>query len=105
MKKNKKPEKLQNLLEKIKECIETGNYILTAHVLARQAERAINLPAILHVLRNGYEEKRKTSFDNEQNAWKYAIRGKTLRDEDIRIIIGFDESGMLIITVMHVEEL
>lgn len=32
---------------------------------------------------------------------KYAIRGKTLDEIDIRIIIAFDDSGMMIITVMH----
>lgn len=73
------------------------------HALDRQQQRAITTVAVLHILKNGYEEKRKTYFDDEKNTWKYAIRGKTLREElDIRIIVSFDENGMLIITVMHV---
>lgn len=99
----KKPEKLKDLLEKINECIDTGKYIITKHAFDRQINRAINLPETLHVLKNGYEEKKKTCFDNEHNTWKYAIRGKTIRDElDLRVIVAFDETGMLIITVMHV---
>lgn len=96
-------EKCKNLLEKIKDSIENSKYRLTVHALERQNERIINLPETLHVLRTGYEEKRKTYFDNENKTWKYAIRGKTLRDNlDIRIIVAFDENEMLIITVMYV---
>ena len=42
MAKKTTPAKLQNLLEKIKECIKTGNYIFTAHALERQNERVID---------------------------------------------------------------
>jgi len=35
--------------------------------------------------------------------WKYAIRGKSIRDElDIRVIVSLDKDGMAIITVMYV---
>jgi hypothetical protein len=66
VKEKPKPAKLANILDKIKECIETGNYILTKHALERQIVRAVNLPETLHVLRNGYEEKRKTCFDTKK---------------------------------------
>lgn len=103
VKKKKNPAKLENLLDKIKECIEKGEYILTSHALERQVERAINLPAVLHVLKTGYEEKNKTFFDSDYNTWKYAIRGKIIRDDlDVRVIVAFDDCNMLIITVMYV---
>jgi hypothetical protein len=54
------------------------------------------------VLKNGYHEKVKTSFDEMFQTWKYAIRGKTLENWDIRIIVTFDATQMIIITVMHV---
>jgi len=98
-----KPQKLENLLEAIKECLENGNYILTKHALLRQRERTINLAETVHVLKTGYEEKKKTVFDEKQNTWKYSIRGKTIIDKrDVRIIIAFDDNGMLIITVMFI---
>jgi hypothetical protein len=100
----KRPEKLQDVLGKIKDCIERGSYRFTMHALDRQNERSINVPTTLYVLKNGYEEKRKTTFDIEKNTWKYAIRGTSIRgDLDIRVIVAFDESEMLVITVMHVE--
>ncbi len=57
---------------------------------------------VLYVLKSGYHEKNKTSYDEAFQVWKYAIRGKTLDDEDVRIIIRFDKYGMIIITAMHV---
>ena len=57
---------------------------------------------VLFVLKNGYHEKQKTSFDEEFQKWKYAVRGKTLDEVDIRIIVAFYDNGMMIITVMHV---
>lgn len=102
----KRPEQITNILEKIKECIEKGNYYVTAHAFIRQNERMISLPESLHVLETGYEEKKKARFDIEHNTWKYAIKGKTIKDDlDVRVIIAFDEHGMLIITVMHIEGL
>jgi hypothetical protein len=100
----KRPEKIKNVSIKIKECIANGNFVVTSHAFIRQSERMISLPESLHILETGYEEKKKTCFDITHNTWKYAIRGKTIRDElDVRIIIAFDENGMLIITVMHIE--
>jgi len=102
----KRPEKNPDVLGKIKDCITKGNYFVTAHAFIRQNERKISLPESLHVLETGYEEKKKTRFDIENNTWKYAIRGKTLRENsDVRVIVAFDKEGMLIITVMHVGEL
>lgn len=54
------------------------------------------------MLKAGYHEKRKTSFDAINNTWKYAIRGITVDNVDLRIIIAFDEDDMIIITVMEV---
>ena len=102
----KRPVKIDNLLSKIKECINNGKYILTKHALDRQNERSINLTETLYVLKNGYEDKRKTCFDREKDTWKYAIKGKTLIDKlDARVIIAFDENSMLIITVMLIGDL
>lgn len=66
----------------------------------------ITLPETLHILETGYEEKRKSSFDITNNTWRYAIRGKTIRDElDVRVIVAFDKNNMLIITVMYIEKI
>jgi hypothetical protein len=101
----KRPEKLKDVLAAIKESLKRRKYTITLHAFDRQVERAITLPMILNVLETGYEEKRKTIFDEDKYCWKYAIRGKAIRDGlDIRVIISIDESGVVIITVMYVEK-
>ncbi len=87
---SKKPKQIENLFEKIEICIDTGHFGLSQHAILRQNMRLINLNHILYVLRNGFHEKRKTVFDNTFNTWKYAIRGSTFDDLDIRIVVAFD---------------
>jgi hypothetical protein len=100
--KTKRPSQESELFPKIRDCIENGRYRQSKHAIDRKIERGIDLPDILFVLKNGYHEKPKTSFDEIHQTWKYAIRGKTLDNLGIRIIIAFANDGMLIITVMHV---
>ena len=76
-----RPKKEENVLKLIKKCIENDNYSMTTHALIRQTERRINLAEVVHVLKTGHEEKKKTCFDDKNNSWKYAIRGKTRIDK------------------------
>jgi hypothetical protein len=102
----KRPKKIENLLKLIRECLENERYTMTTHALIRQSERKISVAEIVHVLKTGHEEKRKTRFDEDSNKWKYAIKGKTKIDElDVRVIVAFDEFEMLIITVMDIGNL
>ena len=63
----KRPDKITDLLGKVTECIEKGNYFVTTHAFVRQSQRMISLLESLHVLTTGYEEKKKTSFDVGHN--------------------------------------
>ena len=60
------------------------------------------MPHVLHVLRNGYHEKRKDEYKPEYEDWNYAIRGLTIDGKDLRIAIAFEEDGMIIITVIAI---
>lgn len=100
----KRPKKLENVLDKIKDCIEKKRYTFTKHALQRVKERGIDIPTTRYILLSGHEDKKKTSFDNASNTWKYAIVGMTKDELHVRVIVGFDEDGMLVITVMYVGE-
>lgn len=102
MTKQKKPPFIENLFQVIRDSIEKGNYRLTEHAVQRLRERDISLNDAEFVLKHGYHEKSKTSFDEVFKTWKYAIRGKTIERLDIRILLAFDEKDMIIITLMHV---
>ena len=98
------PEKHPDLILTIRKCIEEGRYLDTRHVEDRQNERQINRPEILHVLKNGYHEKKKDKFDEFYKSWNYAVRGKTVDRRELRIIVSFNENGMLIITAIELKK-
>lgn len=102
MKRTKRPAQLEKIFPRIRDCIEKGLYRQSKHAIERESERGIDLLDVLYVLKNGYHETAKTSFDDAFQTWKYAVRGKTLDEIEIRIIIAFDDNGMMIITVMRV---
>jgi hypothetical protein len=67
-------------------------------------ERVISLPEVFHVLRNGFHEKRKDKYEELYKAWSYSIRGKTVDNRRLRIVVSFEsETGMLIITAVDLD--
>jgi hypothetical protein len=100
-----KPQKIKDLLKVVASLIDKGRYVETAHAKQRQNERMIILPDILYVLKTGSHEKQKDKFDEVFQTWNYAIRGKTQNEDDLRIIVSFDEEEwLLIITAFYIEE-
>lgn len=96
-------EKIQNVIKKVKACIDTDNYRFSDHGYERKIERYAALPDILKVLRNGYHEKQKDEWKPEFNAWNYAIRGKAIDGNELRIAVSFEENGLLIVTVIRLK--
>ena len=100
-----RPEKNENLLGRVGDCIAHGRYHDTTHAIERKRERGIILPEIIHVLKNGRHEKSKDRFDEAFNTWNYAVRGLTLDRQDLRVIVSFDsERDLLIITAFYLEK-
>lgn len=99
----KKPSKLtsEELLNRVRSAVESGDYLDTRHANDRKNERGINRLEIEQVLKDGWHEKKKDKFEEAYDSWKYAMRGKTIDKKDLRIIITF-QNKMLIITAMEV---
>jgi hypothetical protein len=53
------------------------------------------------VLRNGYHERIKDTWDEKFYSWNYSIKGKTVDRKPCRIIVNLDVNGLLIITVIR----
>ncbi len=100
--KKQRPPQIENLLEVVREHVEKGSFRFSEHAIIRKKERAISPQDAVYVLKNGYHEKRKTSFDEINKAWKYAIRGKTIDKENIRVIVAVVEE-VIIITVIKLD--
>lgn len=43
----------------------------------------------------------KDSWDYVFKTWNYSIKGKTIDTEPCRVIVSFEENGLLIITVIR----
>lgn len=100
--KRQKPPKLEKVLEVAKNCIEAGRYLPTFHAECRQLERDITLLDALYVIQDGYREPKHDQFKEEWQAWNYAVRGSTLQNDQVRVVISFEhETKMLIITVIN----
>jgi hypothetical protein len=97
-------DKNPNLLELIKKSITSGNYIYTGHAQQRLQEREVTRQEVKQVLKNGFHEKKKDTFDEIYNEWNYAIKGKTLDKKNLRIVLSFDKKNMLIITVIDLDK-
>lgn len=96
-----KREKVPNVLNRVRDCLEKGKYRFSNHAMDRRKERFVSLPDIIEVLRNGYHEKIKDTWDEVFKAWNYSIRGKTVDQKTCRIIVSFEDNGLLIITVIR----
>lgn len=103
MPQHKQPRKIENLLALIHKCILSGHYIETFHAQQRQRQRKIILPDILYVLMNGRHEKARDKFDEAYHEWNYAVRGRTVDKDEIRVIVSFDKTQLLIITAFYLD--
>lgn len=97
-----RPPKIEDLQRRIHEALDEGRFRDVVHARERQAERDITRPEYLYVLRNGYHEARKDEYKPEFCAWNYAVRGRTVDGRDLRVVVSFEEDGMLIITTIEV---
>jgi hypothetical protein len=100
----KAPPKIDRLLERVREALDAGQFLDTVHTTERQAERQITRLEMLYVLRHGWPEKRKDVFDPRYHAWNYAIRGKTIDGRHLRVVVSFEDNGLLIITAIALGE-
>ena len=55
------------------------------------------------MLKNGYHERIKDSYDEQHKEWNYAVRGKTLEKKILRVVVSFDPRGLLIITAIDLD--
>jgi len=101
---SKRPVKVQDVLLLVRSHVEHGTYRDTRHAAQRKKERDITLLEILHVLRRGHHEKRKDEFKPEYGDWNYAIRGKTVDQRELRVVVAFVAPGMLVITAIDLNQ-
>ena len=95
--------KIANLLDEIADSVDAGDYRFSNHARQRMAERGVDPPEVRHVLRTGWHEARKDQWQEAYQAWNYAIRGSTVDNREVRVVVTF-EGSLLVVTVIDLEE-
>ncbi len=96
----KRPDKSKDVLAKARKCLESGRFYDTRHAIDQKSARAISLLEIRMIIETGFWERKKDEYKPEYQAWSYSIRGKTIDNRDLRIIISFDKEVLLFITAI-----
>ncbi len=100
----KRMQKIENVAALAKNLMQKGAYVISKHAKLRKGERCLTIGDIKNIINTGYHEKKKDEFKGEYADWNYAIRGKTLDDEQARVCIAFiEESHFIVITVIRLE--
>ncbi len=96
--------KIENVVVLAKNLMLRGAYVISNHAKLRQGERRFTIGDIRNIIDTGYHEKRKDEYKEEYADWNYAIRGKTLDNDQARICIAFaEEKHFVVITVIRLE--
>lgn len=105
----KKPVKktTAELFEAIDEALENIDYYFSDHGEKRsKSRRKVGDLEVIKILKSDERrhEAAKDKYEERNADWNYHIRGKNCDDERIRIALSFDEDGMVIITVINLDE-
>ena len=65
-------------------------------------ERSITVMELREILLTGQAESRKDEFKEIEGDWTYAIKGKTIDNRWLRVIVGFD-GDTVVITVIDLD--
>lgn len=100
----KRTTKVENVIALATNLMQKGAYAISKHAKLRQGERCFTIGDIKNIIYTGYHEKKKDEYKDEYDDWNYAIRGKTLDDEQARVCIAFiEEIRFIVITVIRLE--
>lgn len=95
------------LFEAIKHSLENGEYYFSDHGDVRSKTRKnVNDLEVVKILEGDdkWHEAGKDKYVKGHKDWNYHIRGRNSDEDQIRIAISFDESGMVVITVINLDE-
>jgi hypothetical protein len=100
----KRPAKRLDVLEALREKVAADEFRDTRHTGAeRRPERGISLEEVRQVLEGGFHEAARDRYEANHGAWSYAIRGRTLDDRDLRIVVAFDEEDDYLVLVTTID--
>ena len=97
----------QELFKIIENSIDTRNYVFTEHGKLRSEQRKhVNDLQIINILKSKTKkhEAKRDRYEKGYSDWKYHITGRTVDNEEVRIVLSFNSDLMCIITVINLDE-
>ena len=70
------------------------------HANERMRERGIIKPEVEYILLHGHHELKKDTFNAQFSSWDYAIRGQTIDQRALRIVVAIEPEGTLVVTAI-----
>lgn len=96
--------KATDMLVLIRDAVQHGRCRDSRHSFQRGKERSVTFAEVMHVLQTGCHEKSKDEYRPEFESWNYAIRGRTVDGDELRIAVYFEEDLVVIATVIRLEK-
>lgn len=95
-----------NISERIAKAFQQDSVRFSVHALKRIKERlspiGLDELDVFRILKKGKRESEKDKWDSEYQEWTYAIQGKTLDGNLLRVCISFKSNGLIIVTVIEI---
>lgn len=89
-----------NLMARIQSAL-SRNYVNTNHADQRSTQRTISTSDIHDVLTNGQHEVGRDRYEEKNQVWTYAVRGHTQDGKDLRVVVCFNRSLLVVRTVVR----
>ncbi|MBM4353887.1 MAG: DUF4258 domain-containing protein [Deltaproteobacteria bacterium] len=91
-----------DLVARVAEAVATGRYRILPHARQRCTERDVAAADVECALENGHPVPRRDRFDVLAGDWSYCFEGRTVDDDQLRVVVAFD-GWMLVVTVVRLD--
>ncbi|HLP61131.1 MAG TPA: DUF4258 domain-containing protein [Candidatus Deferrimicrobium sp.] len=89
----------ERILKHICEKLHNRQYVMTQHARKEMIDDELSIYDVEHGLLTGRILERQK--DAETAEWKYRVRGKTFRDDNIEVIVKLSLTGKLVIITVY----
>lgn len=88
----------ERILDRLKECVRTRNYVVTLHADEELADEGLSILDVERAILDGRITERQKDADTAE--WKYIVAGPIRQDEMMSVVVKLGPTGrMVLITV------
>jgi len=95
---DKPPLSREQVLRKIKDAFSQNKVVPTIHFKEKQEKRDITIKEVWYVLEHGIINV-EPKIDNLTDVWKYRVKGQTIDDRELVVVIALEDDVCILVTV------